>query len=282
MAYLSLKIIGKQGNMLLTTCDEDCVSAVYCAAYQPGDMITLEIGETNQFCVVQFEDTMPPALVYICQQRIIFPVPIYESPMPNPYNPKSFSGNIHIIRARFATAEEIASRRNLALNPYDNTFYGKGPFGNGKDTGFFPHATSNIEPTSPGFAPRTAIDGVFENGAHMVWPYQAWSNDRKPEGELTIDFGRPVCVDEIRLTLRADFPHDSWWTSGDVRFSDGITEHFTFKKTDKAQIFPITPHTVTGLTLCNLEKHEDASLYTALTQIEVWGTEATLNSILSG
>lgn len=274
MAYLSIKICGKRGNMLLTTCDEDRVSAVYCAAYQPGDMITLEIGEPNQFCVVQFEDTMPPALVYICQQRIVFPVPISESPMPNPYSPKSFVGNLHIIRARFATPEEIARRRNLAFNPYDNAFYGMGPFGNGKDTGFFPHATSNIEPTSPGFAPRTAIDGVLENSAHMVWPYQAWSNDRKPEAELTIDFGRPVCIDELRLTLRADFPHDSWWTDADVRFSDGSTEHLTLERTGKIQSFAIKPRTVTSLTLCNLKKHEDTSLYTALTQLEAWGTDA--------
>lgn len=280
MAYLSLKIIGKQGNMLLTACDDNCVSAVYCAAYQPGDMITLEIGEPNQFCIVQFEDTMPPTIVYVCQQRIVFPVPILESPIPSPYNPKSFSGNIHVIRARFASPEEIASRRNLALNPYDNTFYGREPFGNGKDTGFFPHATSNIQPTNPGFAPRNAIDGVFENVAHLVWPYQAWSNNQKEDGELTIDFGRLVCVDEIRITLRADFPHDSWWTSGDIRFSDKSTEHLTFEKTSKTQVFPIQVHMVTNLTLCNLKKHEDSSLYTALTQIEVWGTEATPKSTL--
>lgn len=275
MEHLAIKIYGA-GGILLTACAPERVSAVYTAAYRPGDMISLEIGDVNRFCVVQFEDTMPPALVYVTQQRIVFPVPVSDKPEPIPYSPKSFAGNCHIIHARFATSEEISARRNLAFNPYDHTFYGQGPMGNGKNTGFYPHAVSNIEPTSPGFAPRTAIDGVLENSAHLMWPYQAWSNDRDPAAELTIDFGRAVRVDELRLTLRADYPHDSWWTEGTVRFSDGSSETFALEKTALPQAFSITPRTVTSLTLCDLKKHEDASLYTALTQIEVWGTEAEI------
>lgn len=275
LEHLALKIYSK-GGILLTACAPERVSAVYCAAYRPGDMISLEIGETNRFCVVQFEDTMPPALVYVKQQRIVFPVPVSDKPEPIPYSPKSFAGSCHIIRARFATPEEISTRRNLAFNPYDHMFYGQGPMGDGKDTGFYPHASSNIEPTSPGFAPRTAIDGVLENGAHLMWPYQAWSNDRDPSAELTIDFGRAVCIDELRLTLRADYPHDSWWTEGTALFSDGSSKTVALEKTALPQVFSITPRTVTSLTLCNLKKHEDVSLYTALTQIEVWGTETEI------
>lgn len=274
--HLALKIYG-QGGILLTACAPERVSAVYYAAYKPGDMIALELGETDRYCVVQFEDTMPPALVYVKQQRIIFPVPVADpvKPEPIPYSPKSFVGNCHILRARFATPEEISARRNLAFNPYDSEFYGQGSFGNGKDTGFYPHALSNIKATSAGFAPRTAIDGVLENAAHMMWPYQGWSNDRKPEAELTVDFGRQVVIDELRLTQRADFPHDSWWTAATVRFSDGSSETLTMVKSALPQVFSIKPRTVTSLTLCELKKHEDASLYTALTQIEAWGTEET-------
>lgn len=273
MEHLALKIFGN-GGIRMAVCAPERVSAVYCAAYEPGDLITLELGEIGRFCVIQFEDTMPPALVYVRQQRIVFPVPVGSEAKPIPYSPKSFTGNCHIIRARFATPEEISARRNLAFNSYDHMFYGQGPLGNGKDTGFYPHAVSNIEPTSPGFAPHTAIDGVLENSAHLMWPYQAWSNDRDPNGELTVDFGRAVCIDELRLTLRADFPHDSWWTDATVRFSDGSSEKLVLQKTAIPQTFSISPRTVTSLTLCELKKHEDASLYTALTQLEAWGTEA--------
>ena len=112
----------------------------------------------------------------------------------------------------------------------------------------------------------------------MLWPYQAWSNDRDPAAELTIEFGRPVRVDELRLTLRGDFPHDSFWTDADVRFSDGSEEHLNLIQSAAPQVFPISPRTIAWLTLCALKKHEDTSLYTALTQIEVWGTEAAAPS----
>lgn len=273
MSELALKIY-REGEIFLSVCSPDRVSAVWRAEYRQGDIIALEVANTDTYCIIQFEDTMPEALVFLKHQRIVFPVPINEKIEPIPYSPKSFAGNCHIIRARLAMPYEIAVRRNLAFNPYDHAFYGRGAMAGRKDTGFYPHATSNIKATSPGFAPRTAIDGIFENSAHLLWPYQAWSNNQDPSAELTVDFGRPVTVDELRLTLRADFPHDSWWTDADVRFSDGSIEHLTMNKFAVPQVFPIKPRTVTHLTLCHLQKHEDSSLYTALTQIEVWGTEA--------
>ena len=54
------------------------------------------------------------------------------------------------------------------------------------------------------FAARNAIDGVYENDAHGIWPYQSWGINRDPNAALTLDFGRPVTIDELRLTLRAD------------------------------------------------------------------------------
>ena len=81
-------------------------------------------------------------------------------------------------------------------------------------------------------------------------------------------------VDELRVTLRADFPHDSWWTQGEVTFSDGSCEVLHFEKTDKPQSFAIEPRTVTSLTFGKLIKADDPSPFPALTQFEAWGTEA--------
>ncbi|WP_367277410.1 hypothetical protein [uncultured Subdoligranulum sp.] len=124
------------------------------------------------------------------------------------------------------------------------------------------------------FAARNAVDGVYENDSHGTWPYQSWGINRDPQAALTLDFGRPVTLDEVRLTLRADFPHDSWWTAATVRFSDGSTEVLTLEKTGEPQRFAITPRTVTGLTLCELKKADDPSPFPALTRIEAWGAEA--------
>ena len=275
MEHISLKIYSESG-MVLTACAPDEVSAVYHGEYKPGDRIALGIGELNRHYVFQLEDTMPPAVVYVRSPHIVFqvPAPAPSKTAPRAYSPKSFSGDCHIIRVRLATPAEIAVRRNLAFNPYDNEFYGTGSRVS-KDTGFYPHAVSNVEATSPIFAPRAAIDGVLENEAHDAWPYQAWSNNQAPEAELTVDFGRPVTIDELRLTLRADYPHDSWWKHASVRFSDGSREALDLKMTTKSQNFPIKPRTVTSLTLCELIKNDDPSPFTALTQLEAWGTEAT-------
>lgn len=274
MEHISLKVYSESG-MVLTACAPDEVSAVYHGEYKPGDRIALGIGKLNQHYVFQLEDTMPPAVVYVRSPHIVFQVPVSDpsKAAPRAYSPKSFSGDCHIIRVRLATPEEIAARRNLAFNPYDSEFYGTGPRA-GKDTGFYPHAISNVAAASPIFAPRTAIDGVLENEAHDAWPYQAWSNNQDSKAELTVDFGRSVTVDELRLTLRADYPHDSWWKRVTVRFSDGSCETLALEMTAKPQNFPIKLRTVTSLTLCELTKNDDPSPFTALTQLEVWGTEA--------
>lgn len=91
--------------------------------------------------------------------------------------------------------------------------------------------------------------------------------------EHTLDFGRPVRVNKIGLTLRADFPHDSWWVSATVGFSDDSEEVLSLEKTAEPQRFSIGERTVTGLTLGKLIKADDDSPFPALTQIEVWGRE---------
>lgn len=259
---IKLKILDAAGRTLLTAPAGRRVSLVYNNTYRPGDRVALEIGTPGQYCVIQFEDTMPEALVFVQKREINFAVPFGEQAVT--YSPKSFVGDCHIVRARLATPQEIAARRNLAFNPYDA--HG--------DTGFFPHASANVETRGEAvFAARNAIDGVLENDAHGTWPYQSWGINRDPAAALTLTFGRPVTVDELRLTLRADFPHDSWWTAATIRFDDGSTETLPLQKTAEPQVFAIAPRTVTALTLCDLQKANDPSPFPALTQIEVWGRE---------
>ena len=263
METIKLKVLDKAGHTRMTCEAAEAVSLVYTSAYQPGDRIALEILTPGRYCVIQFEDTMPAALVYVEKREINFHIPFGEQAIT--YSPKSFTGECHIIRARFATREEIAARRNLAFNPYDE--HG--------DTGFYPHASANVETRGEAvFAARNAVDGLYENDAHGVWPYQSWGINRDPNAALTLDFGRPVTLDELRLTLRADFPHDSWWTQATVRFSDGSTEVLNLEKTAIPQTFAISPRTVTSLVLSELKKADDPSPFPALTQIEAWGVEA--------
>lgn len=260
---IKFKVLNAAGHTLMTCDAAPRVSLVYTAAYCPGDRIALEINTPGRYCWVQFEDSMPEALVYIQKREINFHIPFAEQAIT--YSPKSFTGDRHVIRARLTEPWEIATRRNLAFNPYDE--HG--------DTGFFPHASANVETRGEAvFAARNAIDGIFENSSHGEYPYQSWGINRDPNAELHLDFGRPVVLDELRLTLRGDYPHDNYWTCATVEFSDG--ERMTLSLTnDRApQRFPLpAPKTVTGLVLKELIQAEGPSPFPALTQIEAWGRD---------
>lgn len=261
MTELRLSIKDREGTERAGSKPGRRVSLVYESAYQEGDQLKLDTGGESVFCWIQLDDAMPEALVYV-RDCVCLTVPFGEGK--TAYSPKAFAGEKHLLRARLAESRELKGERNLALNPYDSH----------ENTGFFPQARANVETRGEAvFAARNAIDGVCENSSHGEWPYQSWGINRDPEAELTLDFGRPVLVNKIGLTIRADFPHDSWWTSVAIRFSDGSEEVFSLKKTEEPQCFPIVERTVTSLTLGKLVKAADGSPFPALTQIEVFGQE---------
>ena len=128
---------------------------------------------------------------------------------------------------------------------------------------------------------------AFAGGRHLLtlkkardfevngeWPYASWGINRDPNAALTLDFGRDVTIDRIVIYLRADFPHDNWWKNALLTFSDGSDMELTFTKTGTAQEFTFEPKTIRKLEFSHLIKAETESPFPALTQIEVYGTEA--------
>lgn len=261
---LTIKVKGKASECKAQCCGSGAVSMVYDPPYQAGDTIQLETEKAGAYCVIQLEDTKAPALVYIPGKRISYPVPSEDARVN--HSPRSFTGERHLIRARMARPEEINIRRNLALNPYDSH----------ESVGMYPHASANVETRGElVFAACNAIDGFYENTSHGMWPYQSWGINRDTRASMLLEFGRLVRLDELRLTLRADFPHDSWWTSATVTFGDGSAEVLTLEKSGQPQQFPIIPRSVEWLRLGHLVKADDDSPFPALTQLEAWGTERT-------
>jgi hypothetical protein len=261
MPSLKLKIYNKNNLFLAQSEYGEKVSICYTNKYEDGDWIWLQSDTKGVFCVIRFEDTMMPALVYIKDTSAIFPIPPSGNRLN--YSPKSFTGSCQLITARLATVEEISARRCLSFNPYDSH----------DSKGFYPHAYANVETRGEVvFAARNAIDGIFENSSHGEYPYESWGINKDPNAQLSIDFGHPVVVDEIRLTLRADFPHDNYWTRATIEFSDGSRETFSLMKTADTQVFSIDPRKITGATLKDLIMAEGESLFPALTQIEFYGT----------
>lgn len=262
MDTVKIKVLNVAGHTRMVSEAGEQASLVYTGAYAEGDKIVLSVSRPEGYYVIQLEDTLPPALVYVTQAEVLYTIPSGSDLIV--FSPKSFSGSRHLIRARAACPEEVAQRRNLALNPFDRH----------SNTGIFPHAEANVETRGEAvFAAYNAIDGIYENSSHGEWPYQSWGINRDPKAEWTLRFGRSVCIDEVRMTLRADFPHDSWWEKAAVEFSDGSREILSLSKSAQPQVFPIASRVVEWLTLKELKKAADVSLFPALTQFEAWGTE---------
>ncbi len=262
MAYLKVKVLDHTGSTLANCDPSEKCALVYTSEYKQGDWIAMEVSEPGQFCMVQLEDTMPPALVYLAKTSLHFHIPFGEQAIT--YSPKSFKGSRHVIRARLATPEEVSVRRCLSLNPFD--IHG--------ETQVFPHASANVETRGEAvFAARNAIDGVFENNSHGEYPYQSWGINRDPDAALTVDFGRDVMVDEIRITERADFPHDSHWVSARLTFADGSSKEMPLVKSTEPQSLTFPAVKTSTVTLSHLIQADDPSPFPALTQIEVYGNE---------
>ncbi|MDF7799839.1 discoidin domain-containing protein [Pontiellaceae bacterium B1224] len=260
---LTLKLLRADMSTGAVSSAENEVNLVYTSEYQEGDSIVLEASESGRFLMFQADDALGSALVYVKGDSAWYTIPFGEKRIC--YSPKPFSGNRHLISVRVATDEEINSYRNLALNVMDqqsNTFY-------------FPHAHANVETREESvFAARNVIDGVKESRSHGEWPYQSWGINQRADAEITIEFGREVSIDKVTIYLRADFPHDNWWKQVTLRFSDNETMVCDLIKTGAGQTITFEKRTVEWIRLEQLIKSDEPSPFPALTQFEVYGTEA--------
>lgn len=260
---MKIKLAVMRGDTILAQAEgEDLVALCYEQEYEKGDRLTLSYPE-NTYLWLKLEDSFDSALVYCSAGTFTFPIPFEQARVC--YSQKAFSGNRHLIFARTATPAEISSRRNLAFNPLDHH----------SNTCIYPHASANVETRGEAwFAARNAIDGNVASAGHGLYPFESWGINRRKDAELTVFFGRPVRLDELVITLRADFPHDNWWKSATFTFSDGSQEELQFIKSGHPQHFPISPRVTESVTICNMKKDEsDPSPFPALTQLEAWGTE---------
>ena len=269
MSTITLSIHNAAGALLAQESADGAnntwLNLVYATEYADGDTITLTAPQGSHL-FIQLDDALEQAQVYLAGEHYRYVIPFGEKRLS--YNPKAFSGNLHLLRARFATSAEVAQYRNLAVNTHDTA----------TNDACFPHASANIETRGEAvFAARNAIDGNCANKSHGAWPYESWGINKDPTAELYLDFGRAVTVDKLVLVTRADFPHDSYWTQATVAFSDGSTLTLPLQKSIAPQEFTFAQKTITALTLRELRKSEsDPSPFPALTQLEVYGREARL------
>ncbi|MDD7740702.1 MAG: carbohydrate-binding protein [Fusicatenibacter sp.] len=261
MGQISIKLVDKEGKTLSIGRGENEVNLVYCAPYQEGDRIFVDIGDQKGFYWLMLDDARGRSLVYLTG-NISYTIPFGEKRIN--LSPNTFSGKRHLLWARKAYAFETEGYRNLSENLWDQ--HG--------DVNCYPHASANVETRGESvFAAMNAVDGVTVTCCHGEWPYQSWGINRREDALLRIDFGRTVVADRIILYTRADFPHDSWWDQATVMFSDGSSIVLPLKKSGNAQEFTFEEKEIEYLELGQLIKSEDPSPFPALVQIQVYGRE---------
>lgn len=231
--------------------------------YQPGDRIVIAGPRRID---VQLDEKMPECrLVLACNPAggFSFEIPhgSGETQTGSAYAPEAFAGNAHRIAVR---TWRSAGEHNLALNPCDQA---------DAQPQSFPHASSNsVARNSPEFQERNAIDGVIVNGHHGAWPYQTWGPELRGDLWWKVDFGLPVEVKKLRLMIRADFPHDGYWQSAMVEFSDGSRLPIQIAPSAGFQEFSFAKRRVTWLRLTQLVP-ADRSKYSGLVEVEAWGRD---------
>ncbi len=259
---LTLEVQSADGVVRATSSDIDNVYLAYGDTYVEGDAIVLKSDQENVYLVIQLEDAMNPAFVYFAGKEYRFRIPFAEKK--TSYSPKTFVGNKHLILARVASKAEIAAYKNVALNVYDQH----------ENDVCFPHASANVETRGEAvFAARNAINGNFANHDHGPWPYESWGINQQEDAALTVNFGRTVNIDQVAITIRADFPHDNYWEKVTLTFSDGSKQIANLVKTNKPQQIHFESRKVEWMTISELIKSSDPSPFPALTQIEVFGYE---------
>ncbi|MFC6465292.1 hypothetical protein ACFP65_09980 [Marinilactibacillus sp. GCM10026970] len=253
----------EEKNFLLT---ETAVDFVYLSSQQinfnEGDYFEIEISERHQYLVVQLDPSLAPSLVYIPDKKWRYDLRLgknwREATHESVFNVKRTYSFI-----RIAKEYEVNQYQNLSMNTHDLNHF----------AGAYPHASANVETRNDAtFFAMNAIDGVYANNSHGSFPYQSWGVNQQDDAELKIDFGRTVFVNEVELTLRADFPHDNYWTQGVLVFSDGTEKELSLTKTNEIQLFNIDSVKTKWVVLkCLLKDPALPSPFPALTQISVYG-----------
>ena len=256
---ITILVLSSDGSVLASSEHPEEALLSVDRVYQPGDII--RITGASHLCV-QMDQSLPSGEVFLPDQRMTWPVPAGEHR--SAYALGLFEAPRHIISARLIPEPELALSRNLSCNPADLR----------GDTDFFPHCTANVETRNEAcFCARNVIDGLRLNTFHGEWPFQSWGIGAREDAWCLLDLGRPVIAEKMALTLRADFPHDAYWTSGRVILSDGTGLSFRLQKTGERQWIDLENRTVRWLRLEQLIKSDDPSAFPALRQWEVFGRD---------
>lgn len=116
MPKLTLTIQDRSGVVRACASGDGEVWLVYEPSYIQGDTILVISDQPDQFLVLCLDDALAPAFVYCAGTACTYPIPFGEAR--KVFSGRAFEGTRHYLHVRMAKPEEIAARKNLALNPW--------------------------------------------------------------------------------------------------------------------------------------------------------------------
>ncbi|MBQ3425600.1 MAG: hypothetical protein IJH37_00455 [Clostridia bacterium] len=107
---------------------------------------------------------------------------------------------------------------------------------------------------------------------HGAYPHHSWAGGAREDLDFYLEFGTDTEVKKVVFFLRTDFPHDTYWKSLDVKFSDGTVKTMNLEKTAKGQALCLDVPLVTkSIHLTDFKQASYPLSWAALSQIEVYG-----------
>ena len=272
---LTLKIMDTKGEVLFERKGMN-IEATYEGVLEPGYKIRVSLNSC-EFIAVKLDPTLAESIVWVPNKSFDFIVPDMAQRRAC-YAPGAFAGESHPMTVREPEDDEIYAYRQISLNSHDR-------HGNMR---FYPHAYANfVTREEPCFYERNAIDGVVNNQGHGAYPYHSWAGGARNDLEWWLDFGRDVEIDKLVFFLRADFkhdqngvPHDSYWKSIDIEFSDGEIIHGEFTldgsdlnpKNSEGVAIEFEKKVTRTIHLFNFTQVTEKLSFAALTQLQAFGT----------
>jgi hypothetical protein len=249
--------------------------------FKEGNTLTLTVPEGQHyiaFCLAK--DVVSESILYLTDSTFTYTIPKLSISYPTGLSASSIT-----VTARIPETSELTDAHNLALNPADlldpdmnKISYTYSSYWDAKT---YPHATTSTicryasdETSKYQFEVRNAIDGFTQNTSHGSYPYQSWGPDSgfTTRDYIAIDFGHEVKVDTLALYIRADFPHDTYYTSMTVKFSDGTSQTFDLTNSSSVQEFDLGGITTSYIKITKLTM-QDSSGWAGFTEVEVIGSE---------
>ncbi|MBI9018164.1 MAG: endo-1,4-beta-xylanase [Phycisphaerae bacterium] len=119
------------------------------------------------------------------------------------------------------------------------------------------------------FAGENVIDGNLQNKGHGS-EFPSWGPDKREDLWLKIEFAEKVTVDRVDLLIRADFPHDSYWHTAKLEFSDGSSQLIKIEKTAAMQTFTFDKRQSRWVKFTDLVQEKPLG-WCGFTEVIVWG-----------